>query len=105
MPITTSQSPVAPLINFEGLLCTFMSYSVTCPSPLIRARSRPQTTTGQPASRLSAWHRLSSVQRIKTRDGNADDQPPCEPETCRRLRVRFKFPCDCPRPGAELADA
>src|SRR6187455_3465220 len=24
MPMTTSQSPVAPLISFEGLLCTFM---------------------------------------------------------------------------------
>ena len=27
MPMTTSQSPVAPLISFEGLLCTFMVHS------------------------------------------------------------------------------
>ena len=25
MPMTTSQSPVAPLISFSGLLCTFMA--------------------------------------------------------------------------------
>ena len=32
MPMTTSQSPVAPLISFDGLLCTFMADVLLCPS-------------------------------------------------------------------------
>src|SRR5258708_1802559 len=28
IPMTTSQSPVAPLISFEGLVCTFMSRTI-----------------------------------------------------------------------------
>src|SRR5689334_25295720 len=38
MPTTTSQSPVAPLMSFDGLLCTFITFKSRVPGGTSRAR-------------------------------------------------------------------
>src|SRR5215204_3973643 len=61
MPMTTSQSPVAPLISFEGLLCTFMIL------PIARETGKVKALWARgPAATVRAQGGLTMITRRRT---------------------------------------